>query len=61
MMKEALDHMANKNNYLEEQLAETKELLKLHKQLLDEALKSQVSTLQECKESGSTLNRKMDE
>ena len=35
--------------------------MKLHKNLLDDALKNQVSTLQECKESGSTLNRKMDE
>ena len=31
MMKEAMDHMANKNEQLEDQLAETKELLKLHK------------------------------
>ena len=61
MMKEAMDHMANKNEQLEDQLAETKELLKLHKQLLDEALKNSATTLQECKISGAGINNKMDE
>ena len=61
MMKEALDHMAGKNEHLEDQLAETKELLNLHKKLLDDALKNQASTLKECKESGTSLKRKMDE
>lgn len=39
MMKEALDHMASKNEDMEDQLADAKELLKLHKTLLDDALK----------------------
>ena len=39
-MKEALEHMATKNENLADELSDTKQLLELHKNLLSEALKN---------------------
>ena len=60
-MREALEHMANKNEDLADDLAETQNLLKLHKKLLDEALADQAAAVGQCAATGSQLLGKCDE
>ena len=52
-MREALEHLAFKTDSLEDELKKTKDLLMLHKTLLEEALSNQNAALAQCKESGS--------
>ena len=44
-MREALEHMNHKNDTLTDELTETRKLLKLHKQLLQEALENQAASV----------------
>ena len=54
-MKEALEHMATKNENLADELSDTKQLLELHKNLLSEALKNQQGRVAQCGAESSQL------
>jgi len=61
MLKEALEHIGIENEVLKDQLLETREMLKIHKNLLNDVLKKQHDTVIECKETGKKLNDKIDD
>ena len=54
-MKEAMSHITQKNEALADELQETQKILKLHKELLDAAMKNQTSAVDSCESKGDQL------
>ena len=59
-LKEALNHVQQENDCLRDELQNTQELLRVHKQLLDETLKKQQETLTQCQTQGAEINDCLD-
>ena len=55
LVNSALEHMASQNEHLVNELADAREMLTVHKKLLEEALDTQNAKVKSCAQSGTKL------